>query len=91
MLHDELRGRGQLEAWERPGRKYEVNYEFEIDTEVVERKGFPRVATRRHVRGTVVSVPGGQFPEGDYRLYAADGEVLKVQNVGLGMWVIAPS
>jgi hypothetical protein len=91
MLHEVLEGRGQLEKWENPDKRYEVTYRFDIHSEIVERPGLPRVTSKRHSQGVIISATGERFPEGYYRLHASDGEVLKVQNVNLGIWVILAS
>jgi hypothetical protein len=89
-MQEILKGRGQLEDWQAPHGKHEVDYHFEIVTEIVERQGFPPVAGRRRSKGNIVSTVGDRLPEGEYRLYAEDGEVLKVKNLGF-VWAILSS
>jgi hypothetical protein len=89
-LEEIIEGVGQLEQWEHAETKHEVRYRFRITTEVIEKPGFPSVAGRQHSQGTVNSTRGETFPEGEYRLYAED-EILKVKNLGMGLWVILAS
>lgn len=88
-MRETLEGRGQLEAWVNPVQKHEVDYHFEITTDIVERPGFPKVAARKHAHGTVISTVGKSFAEGEYRLFAQDGEILKVKNLGLAWTILA--
>lgn len=90
-MREIIEGHGQLESWERPEAKLPVSYVFEITTEFFERPGFPRVAARKHSIGKIGALTGEILAEGYYRLLASDGEILKVQNVGLGQWVILAS
>ena len=91
MAIELLEGVGQLEKWDHPDKKkYAVRYRFTITTEIVEKPGFPRVASKRHGEGVIESTSGEHFLEGEYRLYA-DDETLKVKNLGLGTWVILAS
>jgi hypothetical protein len=87
---DKIQGQGQLETWDQPEKKISVAYRFEITTDVLARPGFPRVATRKHSTGNVSTLTGQSIGPGYYRLYASDGEVLKVQNLG-GQWMILAS
>jgi hypothetical protein len=89
MLHDTILGEGQLEDWDHPAQKIQVAYKFEI-TEVLAAARFPSVATRRHSTGTISALNGEPVLEGYYRLYAHDGEILKVKNLGFS-WVILAS
>jgi hypothetical protein len=90
-MQERIRGQGQLEDWDLPTTKRSVSYLFDITTDVLARPGFPPVTTRRHSLGRISAVTGDSIREGYYRLYASDGEILKVQNVGLGQWVILAS
>jgi hypothetical protein len=81
-------GRGQLESWDRPDKKLPVAYAFDITTDIVARPGVPRVAARSHSMGKITALTGESIAEGSYQLFASDGEILKVKNVGLGQWVI---
>lgn len=90
MLDERLEGRGTLEAWDNPTTQYRVRYQFDIQTDIVERHGFPPVATKRHSQGVIASENGDTFPEGYYRL-RTDTEILKVKNLGMGLWVILAS
>lgn len=85
-----LEGIGQLEKWVRPDKKYEVCYRFKIRTDITKGPGFPTFAGKADSEGTVGTIGGGQFPEGEYRLYT-ENEILKVQNIGTGRWCILSS
>jgi hypothetical protein len=89
-MRDTIEGQGQLENWDHPDKAWAVRYRFDITTEYVERPGLPRVAARRRSSGFVRSTNGEVFPDGYYRLHAADGEILKVQSHGEA-WVILAS
>jgi hypothetical protein len=86
-LKERIEGQGELESWERPVERFPVRFAFEITTDILERPGFPRVAAQKHGIGTVKLLAGKSVGDGYYRLHAADGEILKVQNVGF-CWVI---
>jgi hypothetical protein len=85
-----LEGSGQLERWDRPEKRHPVRYRFTTTSEILEKPGFPRVVVARHSSGDIVSDVGEHFPEGEYRLFAEDGEVLKVKNLGI-VWAILAS
>jgi hypothetical protein len=53
--------------------------------------GFPNVEASSSSLGTVVSLDGKIIPEGYYQLYADDGEILGVKNLGLNQWTILAS
>jgi len=89
-LHDTLKGKGRLVSGDKPPTEYQVEYEFHILTRIVERPGLPRVASQRSSTGVVRSTDGKAIPEGYYRLYAEDGEVLRVKNLGT-TWAILAS
>lgn len=87
-MHEPLEGQGELERWERPGDRFPVEYFFDIVTEVRDRPGFPSATARSHSSGRVTALSGKPLSEGYYRLFASDGEILKVKNLGFGGWVI---
>jgi len=86
-----IEGKGRLETITPPEKVWMVSYHFEITTRIVEKPGFPRVASKRDSKGTVRSLDGKPIPEGTYQLHAADGEILRVHNAGLGDWMIVAS
>ena len=88
---EKMEGRGQLETWENPEKRIPVAYTFDITTEILARPGFPHVVTRRNSIGKIRGLAGEAIAEGYYRLVASDGEILRIQNVGLGQWVILAS
>jgi hypothetical protein len=78
---ENLRGRGEIERWDCPNGRHDINYDFIIITETIERPGFPRPESMRHISGDVFSFAGELFSEGEYRLHAKEG-ILKVKNLG---------
>jgi hypothetical protein len=89
-VEDHFEGDGELEKWNHPDGKHAVRYQFTIITKIIEKTGFPRVASKQHGIGRVTSLTGESFPEGEYRLFAAD-EILKVFNSGFEHWEILAS
>lgn len=89
-MHERIEGQGRLETIEPPEKVWQVSYRFDITTNVVRKPGFPAVAGRRDSRGIIESLDGQPIPEGVYQLHT-DDEILRVQNVGLGTWVILAS
>jgi len=90
-MNERIQGRGELESWESPGNRSQVDYVFDITTDFLSRPGFPRVATRKHSMGKITTLTGEAIASGYYRLFASDGEILKVENLGMGEWVILAS
>jgi hypothetical protein len=90
-MEEFVEGDGELERWEHPDGSHPVRYQFTITTEIVAKSGIHIVGTRRHATGRVTSLSGDVFAEGEYRLVAVDGEVLKVWNSGFGHWEILSS
>ncbi len=88
---DHLAGTGQLEKWDQPDGQHEVIYRFAIEADTVEIPDPPRVAATLRGQGIIRSTVGTGFPEGFYRLFCADGEILRVKNLGMGIWTIVPS
>jgi hypothetical protein len=86
-----IEGEGRLETITPPEKVWMVSYHFDITTKIVERTGFPRVASKRDSTGCVNSLDDKPIPEGTYQLHAADGEILRVENAGFGQWVILGS
>lgn len=78
---DHLGGTGQLEKWDQPDGQDEVIYRFAIEADTAALRG----------QGTIRSTVGTGFPEGIYRLFCADGEILRVKNLGMGIWTIVSS
>jgi hypothetical protein len=90
-MHERIEGKGRLETITPPEKVWQVSYRFDITTNIVRKPGFPEVAGRRDSTGKVSSFDGKPIPEGDYHLHAEGGEILRVQNVGMGTWTILPS
>lgn len=88
---DHLEGTGQLEKWDQPDGKDEVIYRFVLEADIIEIPEHPRVAATLRGQGTVSSTVGTGFAEGFYRLLCADGEILKVKNLGMNIWTIVSS
>jgi hypothetical protein len=84
-----IEGPGVLESFPNPDTKIKVNYKFEITTIVENKPGFPPL-TRTVSKGTIRSLNGEPIERGYYRLITRD-EVLKVQNLEYGMWVVLGS
>ncbi|HEY4739188.1 MAG: hypothetical protein WA734_01655 [Candidatus Acidiferrales bacterium] len=89
-MEDHFEGDGELERWNDPDGKHLARYQFTIISEIVEKRGFPRVASKQHGIGRVSSLTGESFPEGEYRLFAAD-KILKVLTSGFEHWEILAS
>ena len=73
---EQLEGVGRLESIREPGKIWQVKYRFEITT-THSRKSVGGVGVRvdrKWSEGTVVSVDGTTIPQGEYTLYAQDGE-----------------
>ena len=87
-MEEFVEGDGELERWEHPDGKHPVRYQFTITTETADKPGIHVVATRRHGIGRVTSLSGEVFGEGEYRLFMAYGEVLKVFKTKLNQWEI---
>jgi len=90
-MRERLEGQGEIESWDHPQTRLAVTYVFDITSDVVERPGFPRVVASRHSTGQVRALKGESIAEGFYQLFASDGEILKIKNLGLGKWVILAS
>jgi hypothetical protein len=86
-----IEGEGRLETITPPEKVWMVSYHFDITTNIVEKSGFPRVASKRDSTGTVRSLDGKPIPEGTYQLHAGDGEILRVENAGFDQWAIVAS
>lgn len=85
---DLLEGCGRLELWDDPGRKYEVRYYFEVEIRYPTRSGFPRARVKPYPEGHISALDGEVLEKGVYRLHAPDSEILKVQHLGSGTWII---
>lgn len=90
-MHEIKKGEGSLTAVTSPEMSCRVTFKFDIVRNIVRRPGFPVAVGRADSRGIVQSVDGTLLPEGIYQLEADDGEILRVENVGLGTWVISSS
>jgi hypothetical protein len=74
------KGKGRLESIREPGKVWQVEYHFDITTTHERKSGVAgaAVVVRRDSRGWVRSVDGTPIPQGEYTLYAEDGEILRV-------------
>jgi hypothetical protein len=88
LPHETVKGKGLLLSYENPTKEYQVEYEFNIHTRIVERDGFSGVAADKTSSGGVRRLDGEPIAEGYYQLHAADGEIMRVKNLGFGGWVI---
>jgi hypothetical protein len=90
-MQERIEGQGRLETIAPPEKVWQVSYRFDITTNIVRKPGVPAVAVgKSDSTGTVGSLDGQPIPEGEYQLHTGD-EILRVQNVGLGTWVILAS
>jgi|HubBroStandDraft_5_1064220.scaffolds.fasta_scaffold73785_2 hypothetical protein len=87
-MHETKEGEGTLKTLTPPQMSYRVAFRFEIFHKVFRKPGFPTVSAQSDSRGTVRALNGTPLPEGVYQLDADDAEILRVSNVGLGIWVI---
>jgi hypothetical protein len=78
-VNEILSGNGLLEDWANPDASYVVEYRF--------------VISDTHSRGLGSVVASTPFPlaEGIYRLQTQDGTVIKIKNLGSGIWTILGS
>jgi hypothetical protein len=88
---DEIKGTGTLRTTSGTPAEWKVTYQFAFQANIVKRPGFPHVAAKIDNEGKVTAPNGDFIPEGLFRLTAEDGEILDVQNVGLGTWTIFSS
>jgi hypothetical protein len=88
LMLERIEGQGRLESIDLPTRVYQVGYRFDITSNLVRKPGRPAVATHRDSSGSVWSLDGKRISEAEYHLHAVDGEILKVQNAGMGEWCI---
>jgi len=86
-----VNGEGRLVSLQWPRREWRVAFRFQIQTTTINRPGFPQVAALGETTGRVEDLAGDLLPEGDYDLYADDGTVLRVSNVGMNEWAIVPA
>jgi hypothetical protein len=88
---DTIEGEGRLESIREPGKVWRVAYRFDITTTVQRKSGVAgaTVVTRRDSRGWVRSLDGSPIPQGEYTLYAEDGEILRVDY--FDVWAIVGS
>lgn len=85
--HEVLRGKGRLVSID-PPNEFQVKYDIHIFTTTVEKPGFPRVPAHATNCGTIRRIDGRNIPAGCYRLNTEDEEIMQVENIGLGEWVI---
>jgi hypothetical protein len=86
-----IKGKGRLESIREPGEVREVEYHFDITTTVQRKSGVAvaAVITKRDSNGWARSLDGSPIPQGEYTLYAEDGEILRVDY--FDVWAIVPS
>lgn len=90
MLHS-FDGEGRLVSLQLSRREWRVAFRFQIQTTTIHRPGSPQVAAAGETTGRVEDLAGDFLPEGDYDLYADDGTVLRVSNVGMNEWTVVPA
>ena len=79
MPVQQLEGEGVL--IDSQGRETAVRYSFDIHRETVPLPGGPSAIGRSHSQGTITGPAAARFPDGQYRLRTADGQVLRVQRL----------
>jgi hypothetical protein len=84
-MQETLEGEGTLESIP-PQVTYAVGYRFVITSGLVKKAG--GVASWIDSIGKVWALDGTVVPDGAYHLTTSDGEILKVDNAGMGDWVI---
>jgi hypothetical protein len=89
MMTETLKGRAQLRSLADAAARYEVDYEIHFDTQLrTIRAGLPKVPKITATVTRMQSADGQVIPAGQYEL-AADGEYLRLQNLGISWHVIA--
>ena len=89
-MTEELAGRGTLKPCGHLGLGIAVEYQFTISTRLRSfGGGLPSITAHNSSSGLVRALDGQQIENGIYELEAADGEILRVKN--LGTWHILSS
>jgi len=91
IMGEILEGVGRLESIREPGKFWQVKYRFEITSRYSQKSagGVGLRVDRKWSEGTVASVDGTAIPQGEYTLYAQDGEILRVDYFDI--WSIVPN
>jgi len=86
-----IEGKGRLESIREPGKIRQVTYRFDITTTHERKSGVAgsAVVRRSDSHGWVRSLDGTPIPQGEYTLYAEDGEILRVDY--FDVWAIVGS
>jgi len=88
-MRETLHGRAQLRSLAAPPATYEVDYEIHFDTQLrTVRAGMPPVPKVTATVTRMQATDGRVIPAGHYEL-AAEGEFLRLQNLGSSWHVIA--
>lgn len=90
-MREVLEGKGTLRTTTGTPQEWLVQYRFVIDTNVVTRPGFPPALGKSKSEGKVTAINGDSIPAAYYQLTADNGEIIRVQSHGFGMWyILAP-
>jgi hypothetical protein len=81
-------GRGKLRAWPPAQGEWEVDYEIDFDTELLQASAIPDAVSKttptvRFIR----PIDGSSVPQGDYELKTKAGETIPLI-YRLGMWLV---
>ena len=79
MPVQQLEGEGVL--IDSQGRETAVRYSFDVRTEIAHHPAGHAAFGRSHSQGTITGPAAARFPDGQYRLRTADGQVLRVQRL----------
>ena len=79
MAVQQLEGDGVLIDGQ--GRETAVRYSFDVRTEIAHHPAGYAAFGLSNSQGTITGPAGVRFPDGQYRLRTADGQVLRVQRL----------
>ena len=84
-----LRGSGSLRSVD-GSTSTEVTFEFVvIDTPRPQRPGFPYAPSKKSGTGRIASLAGRTFADGNYQLQTSEGQVFRVQKLGLDWHILS--
>ncbi|WP_433968070.1 hypothetical protein [Tunturiibacter gelidiferens] len=88
MATDVIEGKGTLRTTSGEAKEWAVTYRFIVHTNIIQRPGFPPAVGKSRSEGAISAVDGDAIPAGYFQLTAQDGESLRVQSHGFGLWYI---
>ena len=90
-MREVIEGKGTLHTTSGTSAEWPVEYRFVIETNMVNRPGFPPAMGKSRSEGTVTAINGDAIPAGYYQLISEDREIIRVQSHGFGPWnILAP-